>query len=131
MSTVFTDARQTLAPHDEVKHGPLPPLLVGMTLVTGLVDAFSYLVLGHVFVANMTGGDRGGDTTAFEDGSSVGPCELTDELTELYRRLSMKGEQNHDSTRTIQTSHRLHRHGPYGEPHGIPADPGRLSADRL
>jgi uncharacterized membrane protein YoaK (UPF0700 family) len=33
----------------------LPPLLVSMTLVTGLVDAFSYLVLGHVFVANMTG----------------------------------------------------------------------------
>jgi uncharacterized membrane protein YoaK (UPF0700 family) len=26
-----------------------------MTLVTGLVDAFSFLVLGHVFVANMTG----------------------------------------------------------------------------
>jgi uncharacterized membrane protein YoaK (UPF0700 family) len=26
-----------------------------MTLVTGLVDAFSYLVLGHAFVANMTG----------------------------------------------------------------------------
>src|SRR5713101_7190652 len=26
-----------------------------MTLVTGLVDAFSHLVLGHVFVANMTG----------------------------------------------------------------------------
>ncbi len=35
--------------------GPLPPLLISMTLVTGLVDAFSYLVLGHVFVANMTG----------------------------------------------------------------------------
>ncbi|HLK46207.1 MAG TPA: YoaK family protein, partial [Acidimicrobiales bacterium] len=31
------------------------PLLVALTLVTGLVDAFSYLVLGHVFVANMTG----------------------------------------------------------------------------
>jgi uncharacterized membrane protein YoaK (UPF0700 family) len=30
-------------------------MLVGLTLVTGLVDAFSYLVLGHVFVANMTG----------------------------------------------------------------------------
>jgi uncharacterized membrane protein YoaK (UPF0700 family) len=29
--------------------------LVGLTVVTGLVDAFSYLVLGHVFVANMTG----------------------------------------------------------------------------
>ena len=55
MTTFFTEARQTLVPHDEVKHGPLPPLLVAMTFVTGLVDAFSYLVLGHVFVANMTG----------------------------------------------------------------------------
>jgi len=26
-----------------------------LTVVTGLVDAFSYLVLGHVFVANMAG----------------------------------------------------------------------------
>src|SRR5437763_1354994 len=55
MKTFFTEARQTLVPSDDVKHGPLPPLLVAMTLVTGLVDAFSYLVLGHVFVANMTG----------------------------------------------------------------------------
>src|SRR5881398_1899093 len=55
MSTFFTEVRQTLVPRGEVKHGPLPPLLVAMTLVTGLVDAFSYLVLGHVFVANMTG----------------------------------------------------------------------------
>ena len=55
MSTFLTEARQTLVPRGEVKHGPLPPLLVAMTLVTGLVDAFSYLVLGHVFVANMTG----------------------------------------------------------------------------
>jgi len=31
------------------------PLLVGLTVVTGLVDAVSYLALGHVFVANMTG----------------------------------------------------------------------------
>jgi uncharacterized membrane protein YoaK (UPF0700 family) len=36
-------------------HGPLPPLLVALTVVTGLVDAVSYLALGHVFVANMTG----------------------------------------------------------------------------
>src|SRR5690242_7482958 len=36
-------------------YGPLVPLLIVMTFVTGLVDAFSYLVLGHVFVANMTG----------------------------------------------------------------------------
>jgi uncharacterized membrane protein YoaK (UPF0700 family) len=37
------------------QYGPLVPLLLAMTFVTGLVDAFSYLVLGHVFVANMTG----------------------------------------------------------------------------
>ena len=37
------------------EHGPLPGLLIGLTVVTGLVDAFSYLTLGHVFVANMTG----------------------------------------------------------------------------
>src|SRR5205814_5849314 len=55
MTTFFTEVHQTLVPRDEVKHGPLPPLLVAMTLVTGLDDAFSYLVLGHVFVANMTG----------------------------------------------------------------------------
>ena len=55
MSTFLAEARQTLVPGDEVKHGPLPVLLVAMTLVTGLVDAFSYLALGHVFVANMTG----------------------------------------------------------------------------
>ena len=36
-------------------NGPLPLLLVCLTVVTGLVDAFSYLALGHVFVANMTG----------------------------------------------------------------------------
>jgi uncharacterized membrane protein YoaK (UPF0700 family) len=36
-------------------HGPLPVLLIGLTVGTGLVDAFSYLILGHVFVANMTG----------------------------------------------------------------------------
>ena len=36
-------------------HGPLPPLLVMLTVVTGLVDSVSYVALGHVFVANMTG----------------------------------------------------------------------------
>jgi uncharacterized membrane protein YoaK (UPF0700 family) len=55
MNTFITEARQTLVPQSEARHGPLPPLLVAMTLVTGLVDAFSYLSLGHVFVANMTG----------------------------------------------------------------------------
>jgi uncharacterized membrane protein YoaK (UPF0700 family) len=46
---------ETLVPGRDARHGPLPPLLVALTFVTGLVDAFSYLVLGHVFVANMTG----------------------------------------------------------------------------
>jgi len=36
-------------------HGPLEALLLTLTVVTGLVDAVSYLALGHVFVANMTG----------------------------------------------------------------------------
>jgi uncharacterized membrane protein YoaK (UPF0700 family) len=35
--------------------GPLPRVLIGLTVVAGLVDAVSYLGLGHVFVANMTG----------------------------------------------------------------------------
>jgi uncharacterized membrane protein YoaK (UPF0700 family) len=56
MNTAFlTDIRDTIIPDRDGRHGPLPPLLLSMTLVTGLVDAFSYLVLGHVFVANMTG----------------------------------------------------------------------------
>lgn len=37
------------------EHGPLPALLIALTLLTGLVDGVSYLALGHVFVANMTG----------------------------------------------------------------------------
>lgn len=37
------------------RHGPLPALLFVLTIVTGLVDAVSYLRLGHVFVANVTG----------------------------------------------------------------------------
>jgi len=32
----------------------LPALLLALTAVTGLVDAVSYLALGHVFTANMT-----------------------------------------------------------------------------
>src|SRR5262245_9747436 len=47
-------ALDRLAMHD-ARHGPLPLLLVLLTIVTGVVDAVSYLALGHVFVANMTG----------------------------------------------------------------------------
>lgn len=43
------------APAKGGRHGPLPSLLLTLTVVTGLVDAVSYLKLGHVFVANMTG----------------------------------------------------------------------------
>jgi hypothetical protein len=49
------DAWHTVAPRHDDLHGPLPGLLVPVTVVTGLVDAFSYLELGRVFVANMTG----------------------------------------------------------------------------
>src|ERR1022692_709994 len=45
-------ARQMLG---DPRHGPLPPLLLVLTAVTGLVDAVSILRLGRVFVANMTG----------------------------------------------------------------------------
>jgi len=55
MSDLLAEARETVAPPQGGKDGLLPPLLVALTAVTGLVDAFSYLVLGHVFVANMTG----------------------------------------------------------------------------
>ena len=55
MSTFVTEVRQTLIPSSTDRFGPLPPLLIALTDVTGLVDAFSYLVLGHVSVANMTG----------------------------------------------------------------------------
>jgi uncharacterized membrane protein YoaK (UPF0700 family) len=55
VNSFFIDVWETFIPRPDARHGPLPPLLVGLTVVTGLVDAFSYLVLGHVFVANMTG----------------------------------------------------------------------------
>jgi uncharacterized membrane protein YoaK (UPF0700 family) len=55
MSALLADLRETVAPPRDGKDGLLPPLLVALTMVTGLVDAFSYLVLGHVFVANQTG----------------------------------------------------------------------------
>lgn len=53
--SVFRELTQTLRPAPGDEHGPLVPLMVALTFVTGLVDASSYLMLGHVFVANMTG----------------------------------------------------------------------------
>ncbi len=40
---------------DDPTHGPLPALLLLLTIATGFVDAVSILSLGRVFVANMTG----------------------------------------------------------------------------
>jgi uncharacterized membrane protein YoaK (UPF0700 family) len=53
--TVLRDAWRTLVPERDGRHGPLAPVLLALTVVTGLIDAYSYLALGHVFVANMTG----------------------------------------------------------------------------
>ncbi|UUU25603.1 YoaK family protein [Streptomyces sp. DSM 40750] len=55
MAKLLTDLAHTLAPPRGDRHGPLPPLMLTLTVVTGVVDAVSYLGLGHVFVANMTG----------------------------------------------------------------------------
>jgi uncharacterized membrane protein YoaK (UPF0700 family) len=40
---------------DDPKHGPLPSLLLALTVLTGVIDAVSIITLGRVFVANMTG----------------------------------------------------------------------------
>ncbi|MQA73607.1 MAG: DUF1275 domain-containing protein [Solirubrobacterales bacterium] len=37
------------------RDGPLPALLIALTVLAGVVDAISILALGHVFVAAMTG----------------------------------------------------------------------------
>lgn len=42
-------------PRPDAPDGPLTPLLLALTFVSGLVDAVSLLVLGTIFVANMTG----------------------------------------------------------------------------
>jgi uncharacterized membrane protein YoaK (UPF0700 family) len=53
--SIRRDALDTVRPSREGRDGPLPPLLLLLTVATGAVDAVSYLKLGHVFVANMTG----------------------------------------------------------------------------
>jgi uncharacterized membrane protein YoaK (UPF0700 family) len=47
--------RMLAALTQDERDGPLPLLLYVLTVVTGLVDAISFLRLGDVFVANMTG----------------------------------------------------------------------------
>ena len=38
MSQFVSELRQTIVPGSNTRHGPLPPVLVAMTLVTGLVN---------------------------------------------------------------------------------------------
>src|SRR6476646_11048626 len=51
----WEEIRTTVRLFPNSPDGSLPPLLLALSVVTGLVDATSYLKLGHVFVANMTG----------------------------------------------------------------------------
>jgi uncharacterized membrane protein YoaK (UPF0700 family) len=53
--SALREAISTLRPPSDDRHGPLMPMFIALTLVTGVVDAASYLKFGHVFVANMTG----------------------------------------------------------------------------
>ncbi|MBF9069622.1 DUF1275 domain-containing protein [Streptacidiphilus sp. NEAU-YB345] len=55
MRELLRSAADRLFPPDGNRFGALPVLLVVLTFVTGVVDAVSYLGLGRVFVANMTG----------------------------------------------------------------------------
>jgi uncharacterized membrane protein YoaK (UPF0700 family) len=55
MASFFAQAREIIYPGRDSADGPLGTLLLCMTFVSGLVDSFSFLVLGHVFVGNQTG----------------------------------------------------------------------------
>ena len=52
---LWQEVVETLSPRVGGKEGVLPPLMILLTIVTGIVNAVAYLKLGHVFVANMTG----------------------------------------------------------------------------
>lgn len=53
--SALREVARSLWPARGDRHGPLVPMLIALTFLTGVVDAASYLRLGHVFVANMTG----------------------------------------------------------------------------
>ena len=55
MSTFLAEARQTLVPRGEVKHGPLPPLLVAMTLVTGSKAGRRLIAVLAMFLGALVG----------------------------------------------------------------------------
>lgn len=49
------EAYRTVVPAAAAPYGPVPPMLLALTVVSGLVDAFSYLQFYRVFLANITG----------------------------------------------------------------------------
>jgi uncharacterized membrane protein YoaK (UPF0700 family) len=55
MKAIIMDVWHTIVPPQDDKNGPLLPMLLGLTVVSGLVDAYSFLEMGHIFVANVTG----------------------------------------------------------------------------
>jgi uncharacterized membrane protein YoaK (UPF0700 family) len=55
MNSIIMDVWRTIVPQREDKNGPLLPMLLGLTVVSGVVDAYSFLQMGHLFVANVTG----------------------------------------------------------------------------
>jgi uncharacterized membrane protein YoaK (UPF0700 family) len=60
------------------KDGPLPAMLVALTVLAGVVDAASILGLGHVFVATITGNlVFVGLAVAGAHGFAVAPCLLS------------------------------------------------------
>lgn len=60
------------------RDGPLPLLLLGLTMLAGVVDATSILRLGHVFVATMTGNLLFiGLAAAGAKGFGVGICAMS------------------------------------------------------
>jgi uncharacterized membrane protein YoaK (UPF0700 family) len=46
-SANWQDVRETLSPRAAAREDGLPPLLIVLTIVTGVVDALAYLRLGH------------------------------------------------------------------------------------
>src|ERR1700760_1084376 len=62
----------------EERDGPLPAMLVALTVLAGIVDATSILKLGHVFVATMTGNlVFVGLAIAGAKGFAIVPCLLS------------------------------------------------------
>src|SRR3954471_11137095 len=55
MSSESSTGRRPSQWFSHSQHGPLPALLLGLTVATGVVDSVSILALGRVFLANMTG----------------------------------------------------------------------------